>query len=260
VPFDAILTLMSECVYGGKIDNAFDRRLLDTFLKRLFTVKSFENDFKLVQDDSLVVTMPDAIRREQFIQWIDNLKHQETPLWLGLPNSAEKVLLSNYGTEITNKLLKLSIMDEEEDELAYSSNEEDSNKKTKEISTGQPLWMRQLQQATIEWKKLLPVSLVPIKRTIDNIKDPLFRFFEREINTGLVLIKKVIQDLEDVLSICKGDKKQTNYHRQLLKDLAKGLYLIFEILNTINSFFKIFYNKFKGLYHQVGRNIQYQKI
>jgi hypothetical protein len=36
VPFNAIYTLLSECVYGGKIDNLFDRRLLDTILKELF--------------------------------------------------------------------------------------------------------------------------------------------------------------------------------------------------------------------------------
>lgn len=222
VPFDAIFTLMSECVYGGKIDNAFDRRLLDTFLKQLFTVQSFELDYKLVQDEAFSVNMPDAIRREQFVQWIENLKHQQTPSWLGLPNSAEIVLLTNYGVEITNKLLKLSVMDEEEDELAYSPDEQEE-KRTKETLSGQPAWMRQLQQTVIEWQKVLPKSLSPIRRTVENIKDPLFRFFEREINTGLNLLKTVVHDLEDVLLICKGDKKQTNYHRQLLKDLAKGL-------------------------------------
>ena len=84
--------------------------------------------------------------------------------------------------------------------------------------------MRQLQQTALDWKKILPSALAPIKRTLENIKDPLFRFFEREINAGLNLLKTVINDLEDVLLICKGDKKQTNYHRQLLKDLAKGLF------------------------------------
>ena len=40
-----------ECVYGGKIDNDFDRRLLDTFLKQLFCVSSFESNCKLVNDE-----------------------------------------------------------------------------------------------------------------------------------------------------------------------------------------------------------------
>jgi len=33
----------------------------------------------------------------------------------------------------------------------------------------------------------------------------------------------ILFDLNDVLLICEGNKKQTNYHRQLVKDLAKGI-------------------------------------
>jgi dynein heavy chain 1 len=226
VPFDAIFTLMSDCVYGGKIDNAFDRRLLDTFIKQLFTAKSFDSDYKLVDDESVNIAIPDAIRREQFLQWIENLKVQQTPSWLGLPNSAEKVLLNNYGVEVANKLMKLSVLDEEEDELAYNPDGGADETRVADLIAGQPSWMRQLQQAVVEWQRFLPNTLLPIRRTVENIKDPLFRFFEREINTGIKLLKKVVHDLEDVNLICQGDKKQTNYHRQLLKDLAKGSFFL----------------------------------
>ena len=236
VPFDAIFTLMSDCVYGGKIDNGFDRRLLDTFLKKLFTVESFDADHKLVEDEAFVITIPEATRREQYIQWVENLKHQQTPSWLGLPNSAEKILLTNYGVEITNKLLKLSVMDEEEEELAYTPTEEHSA--AKEKKDGQPAWMRQLKETILDWKKILPNSLSSIKRTIENIKDPLFRFFEREINAGSNLLKTVVLDLDDVLLICEGKKKQTNYHRQLLKDLAKGSFKL--VKNLIFIYHKHF--------------------
>lgn len=66
-------------------------------------------------------------------------------------------------------------------------------------------------------------QLQPIRRTQENIKCPLFRFYEREINTGIRLLRIVLADLNDVKSICDAHKKQTNYHRQLLKDLAKGV-------------------------------------
>ena len=219
VPFNAIFTLLSECVYGGKIDNDFDRRLLNTFLKQLFCVNSFENDFKLVVDDNLVLKMPDAVKREQFWEWIENLKNQQTPSWLGLPNSAEKILLSNYCNEIINKLLKLSVLDEEENDLAYQDEKSTDEKQ----SDSRPSWMRQLHQSVIDWLKILPKNIQTIRRTLDNIKDPLFRFFEREINTGVSLLKTILNDLNDVKDICECNKKQTNYHRQLLKDLAKGL-------------------------------------
>lgn len=208
---------MSECVYGGKIDNAFDRRLLNTFLKQLCCVGSLENDSKLVSDEALNLTMPDANKREQFWEWIENLKYQQTPSWLGLPNSAEKVLLTNYCNQIINKLLKLSILDEDEEELAYEP--EKANEKKEDLFE-KPLWQRQLQQSVKDWLNILPKTLAPIRRTLENIKDQLFRFFEREINTGIALLKTVQFDLNDVVQICQDGKKQTNYHCLLIKDFG----------------------------------------
>lgn len=141
VPFAAIFTLLSECVYGGKIDNSFDRRLLNTFLKQLFSVSSFDNDFKLVTDELFSLSMPDAVKKEQFIEWIDQLRVQQTPSWLGLPNSAEKVLLVNNCRDVIAKLLKLSIMEEEEEELAYEADSkkqhEAANKSSRLSRAGQ---------------------------------------------------------------------------------------------------------------------------
>lgn len=45
---------------------------------------------------------PDAdskclLRREEFVQWVELLPDAQTPSWLGLPNNAEKVLLTTQG-------------------------------------------------------------------------------------------------------------------------------------------------------------------
>lgn len=42
VPWAALRTLLGQCIYGGKIDNLFDQRLMETFLSELFTEASFE--------------------------------------------------------------------------------------------------------------------------------------------------------------------------------------------------------------------------
>lgn len=66
-------------------------------------------------------------------------------------------------------------------------------------------------------------SLSSMKRTVENIKDPLFRFFEREVNTGARLLLDVRRDLNDVMQVCQGEKKPTNHHRSMMADLVKGL-------------------------------------
>ena len=61
-----------------------------------------------------------------------------------------------------------------------------------------------------------------LQRNSENIKDPLFRFFDREISQGAALLEDVRRDLRDVVAVCNVEKKQTNYLRQLISFLSKG--------------------------------------
>lgn len=226
VPWDALVTLLSQCIYGGKIDNDFDQRLLASFLRKLFTPRSFEADFALVanidgaQGNQRHITMPDGTRRDHFLKWIESLSDRQTPSWLGLPNNAEKVLLTTRGTDLVSKLLKMQQL-EDEDELAYS-NEESLDMPREAETDGRPSWMRTLHNSASTWLQLLPKNLPILKRTVENIKDPLYRYFEREVNSGAKLLQDVIHDLEDVVLICQVcisllSPKCMKYHRRYLE-------------------------------------------
>lgn len=64
IPWAALKTLMAQSIYGGRIDNEFDQRLLITFLDRIFTKGSFDSEFKLASkvDGHKDIKMPDGIR------------------------------------------------------------------------------------------------------------------------------------------------------------------------------------------------------
>ena len=112
---------------------------------------------------------PPAVIKIKNFSTLSN-RYKQTPSWLGLPNSAETVLLTSYCNQVIGKLLKLSIMDEEDEELAYVEAKAHTDRFEK------PLWQRQLLQSVKNWLDNLPKALAPIKRTQENIKDPLFRF------------------------------------------------------------------------------------
>lgn len=210
VPWDALGTLLSQCIYGGKIDNEFDQRLLGSFLSKLFTPRSFEADFPLVSGQGATsnkedrIVMPEGIRRDQFLQWIEALSDRQHPGWLGLPNNAEKVLLTTRGTDLAAKLLKMQLLeDDDEDEAAYTARDDREAAEAQQQRDGRPAWMRSLLESARTWMGLLPDSLVTLRRTVENIKDPLYRFFEREVNSGSKLLMDVRQDLQDVILICQ---------------------------------------------------------
>uniref|UniRef100_A0A914Y4V7 Uncharacterized protein n=1 Tax=Panagrolaimus superbus TaxID=310955 RepID=A0A914Y4V7_9BILA len=190
LPWKALRTLFSQCIYGGKIDNKFDQTLLDCFLQKLFTSKAFEDDFVLINNvdgKSSPLCIPEAHSHDELLQWISHIEHLQMPNWIGLPNNAEKVLLTVRGQELIRNMLKMS-----DDELAYNDTSEKEQKA--------PSWMIVLAETATRWLSALPQNVTKLKRTKDNIKDPLFRFFEREINLGLKLLSDIRCDLTDILA------------------------------------------------------------
>lgn len=250
IPWEALRTLLSQCIYGGRIDNPFDQRLLNGFLSKLFSLTSLSTDMKLIVEEKdeqlqqpLVVSMPDGIKREQFVTWIEQTLRTliQQPSWLGLPNNAEIVLLTARAQETLTKLLKMSSVITIEDEDATENILDDQitsdmsakGKARTETGDSRPSWMKQLHNSCMTWLKLLPSKVTTMRRTSENIKDPLFRFFEREVNTGSKLLGVVQSDLRDTIAVCETKKKQTNYHRQLISDLVKGKYYEFKIKCSI---------------------------
>uniref|UniRef100_A0A5K3FEA9 Dynein heavy chain, cytoplasmic n=2 Tax=Mesocestoides corti TaxID=53468 RepID=A0A5K3FEA9_MESCO len=230
IPWSAMRRLMSQCIYGGRIDNDFDQTLLDTFLSRLFTEKSFDHDFVLVEDvdgqSGKNILIPESTSREELIAWAKKLPSVQTPSWLGLPNNAEKMLLTNMGQEVIGNLLKMQ-QAVNTDDLIASSEASATTTLVKRVSVEEgdtrPAWMRQLLTSASTWKSLLPDRLRPLDRTAENIADPLFRCFDREINAGATLLNTVRDDLESVEKVCSGTIKSINYHRELMSNLVKGL-------------------------------------
>jgi hypothetical protein len=57
---------------------------------------------------------------------------------------------------------------------------------------------------------------------VENIKDPLYRYFEREVNSGAKLLQDVIHDLEDVVLICQVSKHTE--HFRMMEQISKNYF------------------------------------
>ena len=49
IPWDALRTLISQSVFGGKIDNEFDNRILLSLVNQFFRPESYNEGFKLYE-------------------------------------------------------------------------------------------------------------------------------------------------------------------------------------------------------------------
>ncbi|CAJ1456967.1 unnamed protein product, partial [Effrenium voratum] len=109
IPWDALRSILSESIYGGRVDNEFDHAVLKAFINHLFRAESFERDFNLNMESSKehCLSSPDGRKREQFLEWIDNLPAKGSPTWVGLPVHAEQMLRINRANHTLQRWLLL---------------------------------------------------------------------------------------------------------------------------------------------------------
>lgn len=66
IPWDALRTLIAQSVYGGKIDNDFDNKILQSLVDQFFRAESFNLNFELFQraigSDEKILVVPDECK------------------------------------------------------------------------------------------------------------------------------------------------------------------------------------------------------
>ncbi|ORX61965.1 dynein heavy chain [Hesseltinella vesiculosa] len=229
IPWDAIQSLLKQSIYGGRIDNEYDQRLLDSFVSSLFTHRCYDLDFELVkasgQGDKALVA-PDGTKMEHFIDWVNRLPDREPPTWLGLPSNAERVLLTLKGKAMLSKVRKMKNITDDDD-TAFTPKQQQQQQQQGKDGQQQPAWMRALHGSISQWLSSLPEQLPVLSRhgqgDQGGIMNPLFRFFERENQIGRSLLQTIREDLSSLQKVCTGELKQTNHLRQLMNWLTKGL-------------------------------------
>ena len=91
LPWDVLRTLLSQSVYGGRIDRSSDQSVLDAFIDTIFRPENYLARACIARDHHghPLVTLPDGLNRAAFEQWINALPDTHSPAWLGLPVLAE---------------------------------------------------------------------------------------------------------------------------------------------------------------------------
>lgn len=226
IPWSAIRTLLGQSVYGGRVDNEFDQRLLDSFLEQFFSPACFDLAFPLVADAAQTaeggplacLRAPEGTKKAQFVQWVEALPENESPSWLGLSNNAEFLLLENQGKRLISRFLKMQTAELDDSYGATSAVAASSSG-----GSARPQWAQTLDTFVDTWTKLLPKDLAIMERTAASANDPLFRFFEREVSIGSRLLARIHTDLDSLKAVAAGEQKQTNDSRMLMTCIEKAL-------------------------------------
>jgi dynein heavy chain 1 len=242
IPWSALHAMLGQSLYGGRVDNPFDQRLLDAFIEKLFCAASFSASFELAEG----VKGPEGTRQEQFLSWVETLSAKNPPTWLGLTPSAEDMLLASVGESVIRKFASMQDATEEQatdetqlDDGSGASSRPGSPRRQRSyasmpsdtegggsssIASSAPAWIQRIATMATSWLESLPEQLALMKRG-DSSEDSgaLFRCFDREAGTARQLLSVVRGDLQRILAVCLEGEKPTNVTRALMDDLHRGV-------------------------------------
>lgn len=252
LPWRAIHRLVSETVYGGRIDNPFDQTLLETFCDSYFGPQIFDAGFSLIASGGGSGSSPagghqhgalncNGVTLLDFQQWIQQLPDMQPPEWLGLPSNATVMVRTALADDVLLRLHRIQLLFEDvSDADAASSGDSGAANGVSPAASGAARWAAKFLKPLQQWHKLL--SGVPFKAPVppssassaqlsssnsasssggEALFSPLALALSREASVASALLKRVVQHLDEMVDICQGTRKATNVHRMLLEALSK---------------------------------------
>jgi len=220
IPWNALHTILTKTIYGGRVDNSFDLDALTGFMKQFFTAEAYDPEFSLVVGESL--TMPETTKYSDFVQWVDMLPLIESPTWLGLPANAEVMLSIQESHKIIQDLQRLQeVIDSSANDDLAAEDEMNMDGDDDEAVGEAPAWLRTLSGFVASWLETLPSAFDVPETSPDAAANPITRYMIREVEFGRKLYQMVKGHLEDVAELCKGAKASA-LTRTIAMELSKG--------------------------------------
>ncbi|KAK3924935.1 Dynein heavy chain 10, axonemal [Frankliniella fusca] len=109
IPWGSLKYLIGEVMYGGRVIDNFDRRIVSTYMDEYmgdFLFDTFQ-PFHFYKDDTVDYHIPDDTDKDGYIDFIDDLPLINSPNVFGLHSNAEIGYFSHAVKEMWNHLIQL---------------------------------------------------------------------------------------------------------------------------------------------------------
>ena len=251
IPWQAVRAVLAESTYGGRVDGAFDQRVLQSFLASTFTASAFQPGFRPGSPGAPLFPPPGSA--EALLAWVEALPESNPPTWVGLTAAHEAKLMAHTGQRLLRKVAQLQEGGLDDDVAGAAGGEAASA--GGDASGGGGAKLAALRDKVKAWAEALAQHEAPLAAAADAMavasalastagsastggkgggggndggssggsSAALTRCVHREVAKGSALLRTVLGDLREVLSFCGGTARPTNPLRALVGDLGRGV-------------------------------------
>jgi len=203
VQWQKVYGILENAIYGGRIDNDFDMRVLRTYMAQIFKEDILKGSRKL----SDTFSIPQSASMKDFIQIINNLSETDNPGIFGLPVNIDRSVQRFNSGQVILQLKSLAAVSAEE--LRFDKEK----------------WSQQLGPICQLWNTLFRMedySQIRISQQDLSSPDPIQAFVYMEMSQVVEILMNVNDSISSISAVLQGTEMLTTSTEMEAIALLKG--------------------------------------
>uniref|UniRef100_A0A7S0W0F2 Cytoplasmic dynein 2 heavy chain 1 n=2 Tax=Hemiselmis TaxID=77924 RepID=A0A7S0W0F2_9CRYP len=206
-PWETLHGLLDNAIYGGRIDNVFDQRILRTCLQQYYSEAHTSTGGRQARPlPNTQIVVPSTNEHAKFLSLINKLPDVDVPALFGLPPNIERVVQQANSNRITAQLKTMAT-------AAVASGGWDREKMAQQMKPLLDLWQTLTNGSSV---------LKPVKKGKAGSL-PVDVFVAMEAESAHHLINTVHKMMSAIASVLRGSELLTSAVRDAAVSLAAGL-------------------------------------
>jgi dynein heavy chain 2 len=178
--------LLENAIYGGRVDNEYDARVLRTYLQQYFSneVIGKSSQRKVARN----ISLPNSTRWEEYNDIVQQLPDMDNPSFFQLPQNIERTLQTTNSNRVINQLKVLNV------QLTEGSR------------FNREKWSTELSPLIGVWNKLIGANQATLEYKLKGSADaaPLDAFVLMECEKAHNLVKYVNTEIMSLTKVING--------------------------------------------------------
>jgi len=196
VPWTTVWGLFKFAIYGGRVDNEHDVRVLVTYLRRFFHRDILPPGVSTPPARKLAPTieLPSSSRKEDYVQLIHRLSDTDAPQLFSLPDNIESTVQQTASAAVVSSLRRLAA-------VSSLSSKFDREQWRTQLSPILQLWDRLVNSSPEHRQQLLNRPLRLSKNEIDYSPTDMFAVLENQkVHRMITILDHSLSALNSVVN------------------------------------------------------------
>jgi dynein heavy chain len=219
IPWASLKYLIGEAMYGGRVTDDYDRRVMMTYLNEYMGDFIFDvnQKFFFAKSDNFDYEIPEEPIFDIYLKNINEMPNTYSPEIIGLHSNAEIDYFTQASKRIWEDMIKL-----QSSTGGSSQKKKEGDEGHKQVKTKEELVL-QMAQDFSENKVPPKFDMLNVNKKFQGGKTPIEAVLTQEIERYNMLNDKITETLADLISSLKGEIAMNAEIEEIMNSIYNGL-------------------------------------